>query len=33
LDWVTIPQMAAACFAMIIALSINGLRTPTEELT
>ena len=31
LGWMTIPQMAGACFATILALSINGLRTPLEE--
>ena len=31
LGWMTIPQMAGASFAMILTLSINGLRTPLEE--
>ena len=32
LGWMTIPQMAGTCFAIIIALSINGIRTPTKEI-
>lgn len=31
LGWMTIPQMAAACFLVIVTLSITGLRTPLEE--
>ena len=27
----TIPQMAAICFATILALSITGIRTPIKE--
>ena len=31
LGWMTIPQMAAICFATILALSITGIRTPIKE--
>jgi disulfide bond formation protein DsbB len=31
LGWMTIPQMAGTCFAVILAVSITGVRTPSKE--
>jgi disulfide bond formation protein DsbB len=31
LGWMTIPQMAGTCFAVILAVSITAVRTPSKE--